>query len=221
MVAHEFNNILTPIVNYAQLARGNPALLAKAVSQAADGGRRASAICEAILHLARDDSARKESICLRELVQDSLAAMARDPDRDAIELIVDVPEGLVVAARRAELQQVLLNLLLNARQAVLRRSAPRRIEVRAESCPHAVRLSVRDNGVGIPRKDLPRVFQPFYTTRRDGNGSGLGLAFCRRVVRSLGGRISVQSREGEGAAFTVVIPAAAAPAAAAATRAAG
>jgi signal transduction histidine kinase len=205
MVAHEFNNILTPIVNYAQVARGNPALLERAVSNAADGGRRASAICEALLSVARQAPAKTEEIPLRKLVEDTVLAMARDPRKDAIQMVLDVPDDLVLTARRPELQQVLLNLLLNARHAVLARPAPRRIEIRAESDGRETVLSVRDNGVGIPRKNLSRIFQPFFTTRATG-GSGLGLAFCQHVVRSLGGRILVQSKEGEGATFAVALP---------------
>jgi signal transduction histidine kinase len=206
MVAHEFNNILTPIINYAQLARNNPALLAKAVSHAADGGKRASAICEALLGVVRRGPVRVEEVNLRKLVEETITAMAREPRRDAIEMIVDVPGDLVLEARKPELQQVILNLLLNARQAVLRRSAPRRIEVHAAADGQQTQLTVRDNGVGIPRRNLPKIFDAFYTTRASGGGSGLGLAFCQHVVRSLGGRIDVHSQEGEGATFVVALP---------------
>jgi signal transduction histidine kinase len=205
MVAHEFNNILTPIVNYAQLARNNPRLQAKAISQAAAGGKRASAICQAILGVARTGPDEVEEIRLRPFIEETITAMARDPQKDAIELSVSVPEGAVLVARRAEVQQVLLNLLLNARHAVRARSAPRRIEVLAETVGPETTLIVRDNGVGIPQKNITRIFEPFFTTRSTG-GTGLGLAFCHQVVRSQGGRILVQSRPGSGATFTVFLP---------------
>jgi signal transduction histidine kinase len=205
MVAHEFNNILTPIVNYAQLARNNPSLQAKAVSQAADSGKRASAICDAILGMARPGAKETEEIHLQSFVEETLTAMARDPHKDAIDLSVSVPEDLVLVARRPELQQVLLNLLLNARHAVKARPGPRRIEIRAQADGRETAFSVRDNGVGIPSKNLTRIFEPFFTTRPNG-GSGLGLAFCQQVVRSQGGRILVRSRPGAGTTFTVVLP---------------
>jgi signal transduction histidine kinase len=206
MVAHEFNNILTPIVNYAQMARLKPDLTQKAVWHAAEGGRRAGQICDAILGLARHGSDQKEPLAILPLVRETVAAMARDPVRDGIELDIDVPPDLVAAGRRAELQQVILNLLLNARQAVLNRPGARRIEVCGKPSGRFVSLTVSDNGAGIPRKDLSHIFEPFFTAQADGKGTGLGLAFCRQVTRGLGGRITARSREGEGATFTLAIP---------------
>ena len=205
MVAHEFNNILTPIVSYAQLAQNNPAIQARALRSAADSGRRASAICDAILGVARGAPAHPEEVCLRTLVERTITSLARDPRRDWIDLSVDVPEDLAIRVRPAELQQVLLNLLLNARHAVLARSTPRRIEVHAAADGDQPVLSVRDNGPGIPHKNLTKVFKPFFTTRAS-NGSGLGLAFCHRITRSLGGHIEVDSQPGNGATFSVYLP---------------
>ena len=211
MVAHEFNNILTPVINGALLAKGDPGRLTKALARVADGGQRAASICQALLGLSREAPPDPEPTPLRELVEQTVSAMARDPRRDHIELVLNVPADLTASARKAELQQVLLNLLLNARQSVLRRPAPRRIEVRAERSGDQVALRVLDNGVGVPRKNRARIFQPFFTTGADprgrGGGSGLGLAFCRHTVRSMGGRISFESAEGAGATFTVVLPA--------------
>jgi len=211
MVAHEFNNILTPVVNYAELARKNPKMTDKAIARAADCGQRATDICAAILNLAGGDSPEPVEVNLAELVSETVLAMARDPKRDGIDFRLTAAEDLAVTTRKVELQQVLLNLLLNARTAVLKRTGLRRIEVTAERDGQAVRLRVRDNGVGIPPENLSRIFEPFFTTRPDDDakgkaGHGLGLAICREIVDSLGGRIAVESQPDRGATFTLHLP---------------
>jgi len=211
MVAHEFNNILTPIISYAQMAQRNPAMVAKAIDRAFDGGQRATDICRAILGLAREDRAEPVRVNVCKLITDTLLAIGRDPKRDAIEIVVRTAADLSIVTRRVELQQVLLNLLLNARTAVLGRPAPRRIEVSASAAGPEVVISVMDNGVGIPRENLKRIFEPFFTTKpnTDGKpgGHGLGLAVCREIVRTLNGEINVKSRPGSGATFTLLLPA--------------
>ncbi|MBS3734346.1 MAG: HAMP domain-containing histidine kinase [Phycisphaerae bacterium] len=210
MVAHEFNNILTPIINYARLARSNPALSGKAIERAAAGGEQAATICRAILDMTRDDGAEPQAVQVADLVAETLSALARDPAKDAIELLVDVPEHLFVTVRRGELQQVLMNLLINARHAVVAGTQPRRIELRARSDEGGLQIEVADSGVGIPPDDLQRIFEPFYTTRGDGtsdSGHGLGLTLCRDIVESMRGRIEVTSTVGAGATFTLFLPA--------------
>jgi signal transduction histidine kinase len=205
MVAHEFNNILTPIISYAQLARGNPRMTEKAISRAAEGGKKASTICRAILGLTRDD-AEPVLVSLAEVVNETLAAMAREPIKDGIELDVDVPGDLVGRLRPVALEQVLLNLLVNARWAVLQRHVPRLITLRAHRSGRQLEISVADNGVGILPENLPRVFDPFFSTKsgREGQeGFGLGLAVCRDIVQEMGGEISVESEIARGTTFTI------------------
>jgi signal transduction histidine kinase len=211
MVAHEFNNILTPVLNYAQLARQKPHLAAKAVEKAADGSQRAAAICRALLGMTAEAPPDPVPVCLADLVAQTLTAMAREPAKDAIDLRVRVPRDLRVTTQPIELQQVLLNLLMNARTAVLAGDGSRRIDVGADAARDVVRLNVRDTGVGIAPDDMPHIFEPHFSTRSDedssGGGHGLGLAICRQIVEALGGRIEVQSTRGKGATFTVVLPA--------------
>ncbi len=210
MVAHEFNNILTPIINYAQLAKVNPSLATKAIDRAADGGRRATSICNAILGMARDTTAEMAPVKLRELIDDTLCAMAREPQKDGIELVLDVPADFTLVARRVELQQVLLNLLINARSAVMGKpGGMRRIAITARREGDRAVLGVQDNGVGIPSENHQQIFEPFFTTKAqadDDGGSGLGLAICKQIITDMGGDISVQSEPGDGAHFTLSIP---------------
>ncbi len=210
MVAHEFNNILTPIISYAQLAKSNPALSDKAIARAADGGQRASEICKALLGLVGEDQARPVRVNLCRIIADTIVAMAREPQKDGIDLNFDIPVDLTVLARPIELQQVVLNLLLNAREAVMDRSTPRRIDITTEADGPVVLLHVADNGAGISPENLRDIFLPYFTTRRDAKGDshghGLGLAICREIITSLDGEISVDSTLGEGTKFTVRLP---------------
>jgi len=211
MVAHEFNNILTPIINYANLAKRNPKMVDKAIARAADGGAKCTHICQAILGLTSASNRPSQAVDLRELVACTVAAMAREPKRDMIDLDIRIPDGLRLHTRPVELQQVLLNLLINARAAVLASQGGRSITVSAERAGRQVKLRVADSGIGIPPQNLERIFEPFFSTRSGGddetNGHGLGLAICREVISDLGGSISVDSTEGQGATFTILIPA--------------
>lgn len=211
MVAHEFNNILTPIINYAQMAQSNPKLVEKAISKAADGGTRATHICQSLLRMTHD-SQQDSAVNVADLVADTLSAMARDVRKDGIDLVLDIPGDLVVTTRRSELQQVLLNLLINARTAILaKEGGEKRLEIRAKRHEDRTLLHVSDSGVGIAPENLEKIFEPFFTTRpddgdEDKGGHGLGLAICHDIVRSMGGDICVQSVPDHGATFQVRLP---------------
>jgi len=210
MVAHEFNNILTPIISYAQMAQRNPAMTAKALGRASDGGLRATDICRAILGLARDEPSESVRVDLGQLITETLLAIGRDPKRDSIEVVLRTPANLSIVTRKVELQQVLMNLLINARAAVMEKSGPRRIEISAASAGPEVVIRVSDNGGGIPRENLKRIFEPFFTTKPTPEGKpgghGLGLAICHDIVMSLKGEIMVDSTPGNGATFTIILP---------------
>ena len=126
-----------------------------------------------------------------------------------LELTTSLPKGIPkVLADGGQLQQVLLNLVLNAEQAM--RGAPRRaLSIAARAVPriNAVELRVSDSGHGIEHSSLSRIFDPFYTTRDVGEGTGLGLSICYGIVRDHGGQIAVDSRPLEGTTFTVLLPA--------------
>ncbi len=207
MVAHEFNNILTPIINYAQMAQKNPKLVAKALTHAANGGTRASVICSALLGVTSDSADEQaEQIVLADLLAVTLEATAREPAKDGIELTIDIPDGLTLTTRPVELQQVLLNLIINARTAMLAGSGPRRLTISANQSNGRTVITVSDTGVGIPPENMEKIFQPFFTTSGDSTGHGLGLAFCRQILESLDGEISVESTPNAGATFTISLP---------------
>ncbi len=217
IIAHEYNNILTPIISYAQLALSRPDdrdLMHKAVEKALQGAERAASMSASILGFARDDEHAPASARLDAVVRESIACLGRDPAKDGIRLHVDVPDACVAIAP-VQLQQVLVNLILNARDA-MRRGGDLHITARLDP-DHAI-LTVRDTGPGIPPAILDRLFEPFVTTKQGHDhpdaapkGTGLGLCICRDLIRQAGGDIAVTSPPGNGATFTLTLPLAAPP----------
>lgn len=166
--------------------------------------RRLDETIRELLTFARPTRPRFATIRLRALGERILRVLAEEPDLKPHRVDLEVPEGIEVRADPQLMEAILLNLLLNAGQAL--GPGPGRIVLRAEGGPaRTVRISVRDNGPGIAEEVLNRLFKPFFTTKT--RGTGLGLTLVRKYVRVMGGRIEVQTRAGEGTVFTVVLPA--------------
>ena len=145
------------------------------------------------------------------LVEEVLLVMARDPQKDGIALRVQVQPDLKVSGDPVQLEQVLLNLLINARQAMLGRGGSITIKAGEPKARTPIRIQVIDTGPGIPEKLLPKIFEPFFTTKGtakkgEAKGTGLGLAICKEIVEHHKGRIEVQSEVGKGTTFSVVLP---------------
>ncbi|MFW6060391.1 MAG: sensor histidine kinase [Phycisphaeraceae bacterium] len=230
-IAHEYNNILTPVVSYAQLALANPDdpdLMRKAVEKALAGAQRAAQISSSLLGFARDEADAGPAE-LRAVVDEALACLARPPEKDGIRLHLDVP-AVQVNMSALNLQQVLMNLILNARKAMHRTGGELRIHGRVDG--DHVKLDVADTGPGIPPAMLHRLFEPFATQPHEmaaGNtdhdaaapsntllpegaaagpekSTGLGLCICRDLLRQARGEIDVTSTPGHGATFHLTIP---------------
>ncbi len=212
IMAHEYNNILTPVISYAQLALADPdnhQLLLKAVKKGLEGAERAAAISSSLLGFARE-SDDEPCADLRSAIDETINCLARDPRKDGIDLTIEVPH-VQVAICPLNLQQVLMNLLLNARQAMGPRGGRLRIKARTDG--GLVQIDVSDSGPGIPPQIMDRLFEPF-VTRRDkpendsesGRGTGLGLCICRDLVQHAGGTIEADSQPGRGATFHITLP---------------
>ncbi|MGA2581928.1 MAG: ATP-binding protein [Tepidisphaeraceae bacterium] len=216
VIAHEFNNLLTPIVSYSQYALQSAQsltpdmpLIIKALSKAFASAEKAGKICAAMLSLARGESTFA-AVSVQHLVDEVLAVLARDPKKDGIALRVQVQSELHVLGDCVQLEQVLLNLLINARQAMLGGGGS--LTVKASGDEREVKIQVIDTGPGIPEKLLPKIFQPFFTTKNaaragESRGTGLGLAICKEIIEHHGGRIDVQSEVGKGTTFNISLPA--------------
>lgn len=218
VIAHEFNNLLTPMTNYTQMAlRGIEAgqpdmeLIIKALQKSFAGATKAGKICKSMLGLAKGES-EFGRVEVQKLVDEVLSVMARDPQKDGIALRVFIAPGLSVQGDPVQLEQVLLNLLINARQALLGSGSGKSITIKAGE-PEAgeVKIQVIDDGPGIPGKLITKIFEPFFTTKGtvkkgEQKGTGLGLAICREIMEHHHGRIEVTSEVGRGTTFTVVLP---------------
>lgn len=208
IIAHEFNNILTPVISYCQLALGRDdgdmALYRKAVEKALKGAERAAQISSSMLGFAREADG-SPVCCVREIVDEVFSCMARDPKKDGIELVLEIPDDCWVRIPPIALQQVLLNLVLNARQAMRRNGGTLRLIVE----PHGelVRLTVSDTGPGIPPDLIDQIFEPFVSHREaqpgEVEGNGLGLTVCRDLIASADGAITVESEPDRGATFVI------------------
>jgi len=223
-IAHEFNNLLTPSLSYAQMAlraieegRQDPSLIQKALTKCHAAGLKAGRICDAILAFARPAASATGTPAESEVgavIDESFAALGRDPAKDGITLRREVPEGLLAAIDPLQLEHVLVNLLINARQAM---AGQRRGTITLTAGPcygssgPAVRIDVIDSGCGIEPEHLPHIFESFYTTRDSSTpaarGTGLGLSRCRQIVERCGGEITAHSTPGRGTTFRILLPA--------------
>jgi signal transduction histidine kinase len=211
-VAHEFNNILTTIINYTRLAlrpTADEAGRTQSLEKILKGSQRAATIINSMLGFARNTSTRREMTDLVGLVEEVLILADKDLSKHRIHVdkrFNGRPRACVVPA---QVEQVLLNLIINARQA-MPRGGHLRIEVRDNPQAGTVELKVSDTGAGIPPERLRLIFEPFYTTKEPDDeghgGTGLGLSVCRQIVEQHQGRIRVESLVGKGSTFTIKLP---------------
>jgi len=209
---HEFNNVLMTIINYAKMGmrhRDN-ATRDKCFEKIFNAGNRAAKITNTVLGMARNRSTGQEPTDLRKLVENTLMLLEREMNKYRIavdKVFKPVPEACV---NGNQIQQVLLNLLINARQA-MPRGGRLLIRIAYDSDNDMVDLVVRDYGCGIPAEKLPRIFDSFFTTKSGPDasgkgGTGLGLSMCRDIIEAHQGQIRVASTVGKGTAFTLKLP---------------
>jgi signal transduction histidine kinase len=211
-VAHEFNNILTTIINYAKMAQRpsmEDAVRHQCLDKILKGGQRAATIIHSMLGFARNNATQKQKTDILGLVEEVLILTDKDLSKHRVQVekrYEGRPEAWVVPG---QLEQVLLNLVINARQA-MPRGGRLRIEVRENPRTQMVEIKVADSGVGIPVERMQYIFEPFYTTKEPdehgSGGTGLGLSVCRQIIEQHNGRIRVESVVGRGSTFTVKIP---------------
>lgn len=216
-ICHELNNALTPILNYAKLGMRNPdpEYRVRAFQKILDAAQRASAITGGVLGLARPRADRLEPADLVRLSEEVLLLVNKDLSKNRVLLDFAAegrPHSRVIPS---QIQQVLMNLVINARQA-MPKGGTVRVRVGLDPTGRVAEVSVADNGVGIAPADLRRIFEPFFTTKTGPDssglgGTGLGLAVCRDIVEAHHGRLRAESRVGQGTTFTLRLPACAAP----------
>lgn len=210
---HEFNNVLMTIINYAKfgLRHQDAPSRDNAFDKIYQAGNRASKITQSVLGMARNRSPKPEATSLTELTDAALLVLEREMNKYRIAVVKEyaenLPEALVCGN---QIQQILLNLLTNARQA-MSAGGEILIQIQFDPADEMLVLKVRDYGAGIPEDVLPHIFEPFYSTKEGPDasgkgGTGLGLAMCKEIVDEHRGKIRVQSTVGKGTLFTLKFP---------------
>ncbi len=215
-IAHEFNNILMVIKGNLQLASVEGgmsrkdtldmyALLDRQVDKGSD-------IVSKIMSFARPKPLKVETFGIRDMVYEVISLQLEQMRLENVAPVMEIPEGLEISADRDQLQQVLMNMFLNARHAIYPKGFGQ-IRVSAECHEGKASIRVSDNGIGMDDQTKKKIFLPFFTTKGafsdnalNIKGSGLGLTVCSNIVQMHGGQILVESQEGVGTAFTIVIP---------------
>ncbi len=221
-VAHDFNNLLTVINGYAShtLARRDlPEHVVHPLRQIYSAGERAANLTRRLLVFSRKEAMNLKPLDMNACIQETVTLLGRLIGEDIALSLLLAPGLPPVEADAGMIEQVLMNLAVNARDAmpaggqVIIRTEPREIdasEARTQPARRAgrfVRLSVTDTGAGIPAEVLPRIFEPFFTTKKSGESTGLGLAMIFGIAEKHRGWVEVESRVAEGTTFHVFIPA--------------
>lgn len=215
-ITHEFNNILTTIINYAKLGlrHQDKANRDKAFDKILSAGQRAAKITTGLLSYTRAKDTRREANSLAKLVQDMLVLVEKDMHVHRIRLDLHVDGDPYAEVNPGEIQQVLLNLLVNARQA-MQPGGTLTVRVSEKPDEQWAEISIQDTGAGIPAEKLPHIFTRFFTTKATDQhgqgGTGLGLALCKNIMDTHQGRIRVESAVGRGTKFTLKFPLVARP----------
>lgn len=209
---HEFNNVLMTIINYAKMGMRHKDTVTrdKAFEKILVASTRAAKITNSVLGMARTRSTGQEPTNIAQLIEDTLILLERELNKYRIAVdkhFQPVPEAFINAN---QIQQVLLNMIINARQAM---PGGGRLIIKLSHDPKEdmIDVVIRDTGCGIPPDVLPRIFDPFFTTKNGPDssgkgGTGLGLSMCKEVIEAHHGRIRVESTVGKGTAFTLKLP---------------
>lgn len=214
-IAHDFNNVMTAILCSADfMLRGLDATspLRVEAEQIIESTRRASSLTQRLLSMSRERKLNRSSVDVRGRIASMVPLLSRILGaRHPISLIGPI-EPTFIEVDPDELEQILINLVVNARDA-LPEGGPIAVSItveKAEGSPQAV-ISVEDRGVGMTEAVQAEIFRPFFTTKPDGRGTGLGLAYVKRMVDTFAGTITVDSAPGEGSRFTLRFPLSAEP----------
>ena len=208
--AHEINNPLTGVIGCAQLLlarKGIPEDIRQDVEIINEGAQRVANIVKKLLVFARQTRPEQRYVNINELIRNTLDlqayALAANNIKVTLQLARDLP---MTTADPSQLQQVFLNLIMNAETEMKLAHDKGKLSIKTELVDNIIRISFKDNGPGIAKENLESIFDPFFTTREVGEGTGLGLSICYGIMKEHGGRIWAESEPGKGATLIIELP---------------
>jgi PAS domain S-box-containing protein len=209
-IAHEINNPLTGVVGFAQLLaerKDLPDDVREQLKIIHEGGQRVSNIIKGLLSFARQSKPKREYVDINEVVEGTLRLSHYELETGNIEVIKQLaPELPWTMADAGQLQQVFINLVVNAQQEMRKAHGKGRLEIKTELAGGMIHISFKDDGPGIAEENIERIFDPFFTTKETGKGTGLGLSLSHGIIAEHGGQLYAESELGEGATFVVELP---------------
>ena len=209
-VAHDLNNPLASVVGFSDFlveAGEVPSSLAEPLQVIRQEAERAANIVKNLLSFARTQEAERKPQHIKPVLESTLVLLRNQLMAHKVEATLEVEAGLPdVELNANQIKQVFVNLINNACQAIASDAPSGRIWIAAKRVPDGIAVSVTDSGPGMPEEVAARVFEPFFTTKGEGEGTGLGLSICQGILKEHGGRISLETKPGAGATFTVELP---------------
>jgi two-component system NtrC family sensor kinase len=209
-VAHELNNPLAAVMGFSEMLKDADVDedLRRHLDLIFKSALRCRKIVQSLLSFARRHQPERKPVAVNKLIEEVLEIVAYQLKTSNVEVVCQfAPRLPLVLADGHQIQQVVLNLINNARQAIEAHQASGRITIRTDMQDAVIRIAIHDNGPGISPENLSRIFDPFFTTKEVGKGTGLGLSLCYGLIREHGGSIAVTSEPGKGATFTIELPA--------------
>jgi two-component system NtrC family sensor kinase len=209
-IAHDLNNPLASVVGFADFlseARDVPPGLREPLAVIREEAERASNIVKNLLGFARKQDRQRRPVMLAPLIESTISLLRNQLLAYHVDAAVSLePDLPMVSLEPNQMQQVLVNLINNAAQAIASTGRPGTVTIRVRRLLDGVAIDVADDGPGMGRELAEQVFEPFFTTKGEGEGTGLGLSISQGIVKEHGGRITLTTREGEGATFTIQLP---------------
>ncbi len=209
-VAHEINNPLTGVTGYAQLLmyrKDLPKDIRSDLAAINDGAQRVAGIVQRLLAFSRQTKPQRKLVDINELIESTLVLRAYHLRVNNIEVVTRLTHGfLETVADPGQIQQVLLNLIVNAETEMKLAHDKGKLTIATKKKDKTIKIYIKDNGPGIKPEVMDKIFDPFFTTREIGQGTGLGLSLCYGIVTEHNGRIYAESKPGKGATFIVELP---------------
>ena len=208
-VAHELNNPLTTVIGFAELLQRAKVdeRHRRQLEMVECEARRCGRIVKSLLSFARRHKPERKPTALNDVIHAAIEILAYQLRTSNVEIRLQLaPELPLVVADPHQIQQVIVNIVNNARQAIDELERGGWIAIRTAVAADLVRITIQDNGPGIAPENVGKIFDPFFTTKEVGRGTGLGLSLCYGIVKEHGGTISVQSTLGDGSTFSIELP---------------